>query len=149
MYWHFPVRSVKHRLPSLCTFYGIYWSKQWDNWMHLIIYNSWLSDIWKQYWLAVSCASRMVDYCWHNVEVEVQQCYIAVKLWFRGSLSVILKYNELHLKLTFFKSWHLISGPQIPWKYPFYHHLFLENSCGPLSIYRGQFLLSPSDSLIS
>lgn len=50
----------------------------------------------------LSHASRMVDYCWRNVEMKVQWCYIAVKLWFRGSRAVILKYNELHLKLIFF-----------------------------------------------
>lgn len=43
--------------------------------------------------------------------------------------------------------WHLISGLQISWKYPFYHHHHLENSCGPLSIHGGQFLLSPLESL--
>lgn len=38
--------------------------------------------------------------------------------------------------------WHLISGPQIPWKEPFQHCRFLENACVPLSLYGEQHHLS-------
>lgn len=48
----------------------------------------------------MSCSSRMVDCCCHNVEMKVQQCSVAVKIQFRGSLLVIVTQNELQLKLT-------------------------------------------------
>lgn len=115
MCWHSAVMQCRqYRLPSFCTFYYIYWSKSLDAFELYIIH------IWEQYRLAVSCA-RMVDYCWHNVEIKVQQCYVAVKSWFRGSFAVVLKCNELHLELSlnhvvasYFKSPHTLEIAFLP-----------------------------------
>lgn len=83
----------------------------------------------------------MVDTYWHNVEIKVQQCFIAVKLQFRGSL-VILKQNELQLKLIL--SYVVASDfrPPDTLERAFLALPFFRNTCVPLSLYGGQRLLS-------